>query len=191
MNIVYPDKYFNKIQEKFPELSEKQIREIVYYGIRALFIMSHYNVDIKCQQGTFFAYFGELMRHEADYKKYRKLKLTARHRVLYSRAKVPYSGKYYFMLSKEVHDKMPKNKKIDEWPLEFVIGYKIREEAELQRGTYLYEFDWPEDVGYSKKFNTKDISHYKYIAKRDSYTKFLPVSTEDKEKTVKRKRGGK
>lgn len=186
MDIVYPDKYFDKIKEKFPELSDAQIKNIVYYGIRALYMLTCYNVDIKCQQREFFAYFGEILSRAEDYKKYRKLKLTAKYRVLYSRAKKPFSGKYYFILSKEMHDKMPKKKKGGEWPIGLVRAYKIREEAELQEGTYLYEMDWPEDCGYRKKILTKDITHYKCIAKRDSYTKFKPVSTDDKEKTVKR-----
>lgn len=186
MDIVYPDKYFEKINEKFPELSEKQVRDIVYYGIRALFMMTYYNVDIKCQQRQFFAYFGEIMHGAEAYKKYRKIKLTAKYRVLYSREKKPFSGKYYFMLSKEMHDNMPKKKKGGEWPIGAVKAYKIREEAELQEGTYLYEFDWPEDVGYKKLIYTRLISHYKCIAKRDGYNKFTPVSTEKKEKTVKK-----
>lgn len=113
MDIVYPDKYFAKIKEKFPELSDAQIKKIIYYGIRALYIMTYYNVDIKCQQNEFFAYFGEIFKNETDYNKYRLLKMTAKYRVLYSREKKPYSGKYYFILSKDLHEKMPKNKKVD------------------------------------------------------------------------------
>ena len=186
MDIIYPDKYFDKIKEKFPELSDAQIKNIIYYGTRSLFMMSHYNVDIKCQQKEFFVYFGEIFSDSGLYKSYRKLKLTAKYRILYSRAKKPYSGKYYFMLSKELHDNMPKKKKSGEWPIGMVRAYKIREEAELQEGTYLYEVDWPDDKGYKKKIFTEDITHYKCIAKRDSYNKFIPVSTDDKQKTVKR-----
>lgn len=190
MDIVYPDKYFDKIQEKFPELSEKQIKEIVYYGVRALFMMTYYNVDIKCQQGEFFAYFGEILQNKDDYKKYRVLKKTALYRMLYSRAKTPYSGKYYFMLSKELHEKMPKKKKGGDWPIGMVRAYKIQEEAQLHDGTYLYEFDWPEDMGYKKNMFTKNIVHYKCIAKRKDYRKFEPLSTDYKEGTVKRKLKG-
>ena len=111
MDIVYPDKYFDKIKEKFPELSETQVKDIVYYGIRALYMMTHYGVDIKCQQGKFFVYFGELIRSEKFYESYRKVRLTAKYRVLYRRMKQPFSGKYYAMLSKDMHDKMPKKKK--------------------------------------------------------------------------------
>ena len=83
MDIVYPDKYFDKIKEKFPELSDKQVKDIIYYGIRALYMLTYYGVDIKCQQGKFFAYFGEILQNSEAYKKYRKLKLTAKYRVLY------------------------------------------------------------------------------------------------------------
>ena len=191
MDIVYPDKYFDKIKEKFPELSDVQVKNIVYYGIRALYMMTYYNVDIKCQQRQFFAYFGEILHTEEEYRKYRKLKLTAKYRMLYSREKKPYSGKYYFMLSKDMHEKMPKKKKGDPWPIGLVRAYKIREEAELQDGTYLYEFDWPEDVGYKKKILTRYITHYKCIAKRKDYRTFEPLSTDYKEGTVKRKLKGK
>lgn len=191
MDIVYPDKYFDKIQEKFPELSETQIKNIVYYGIRALYMMTYYNVDIKCQQREFFAYFGEILHKESEYMKYRKLKMTAKYRILYSREKKPYSGKYYFMLSKEMHDKMPKNKKSGEkWPIGSIRAYKIQEEAMLQDGTYLYEMDWPKDVGYRKKIFTEDIKHYKCIAKRKDFRTFEPLSTDYKEKTIKRKLKG-
>lgn len=190
MDIVYPDKYFDKIKEKFPELSEAQIKSIVYYGVRALFMLSHYNVDIKCQQGRFFTYFGELLRQKEEYQKYRVLKMTALYRMLYSREKKPYSGKYYFMLSKELHEQMPKKKKDKAWPIKAVRAYKIPEEAELHDGTFLYEFDWPEDVGYRKIIYTQDIKHYKCIAKRKDYRTFEPLSTEYKGGTVKRKLKG-
>ena len=185
MDIVYPDKYFDKIKEKFPELNDAQIKNIVYYGIRALFMMTHYNVDIKCQQGKFFAYFGEILKNADAYKEYRKLKLAAKYRMLYSRAKQPYSGKYYFILSKDIHEKMPK-KKGGEFPLPYITIYKVLEEAKVQDGTYLYEVDWPVEVGYKRTVPTSEFKHYKCIAERDGYKTFKTVSTKTKEKTVKR-----
>lgn len=190
MDIVYPDKYFDEIKEKFPELSEKQIKDIVYYGIRALYMMTHYNLDVKCQQNEFFVYFGELFRNKKCYEKYRVAKMTAKYRMLYSRAKTPYSGKYYFILSKDMHEQMPKKKKGGEWPIGMIRAYKIQEEAELQDGTYLYEMDWPEDVGFKRRILTKDIVHYKCIAKRKDYRTFEPLSTDYKQGTVKRKLKG-
>lgn len=114
MDIVYPDKYFSAINEKFPELSEKQIKDIIYYGTRALFMLCYHGVDIKCQQGKFFVYFGELFKTKESYVRYRRARLAAKYRIYYAREKKPYSGKYYFMLSKEVHDNLPKNKKSGE-----------------------------------------------------------------------------
>lgn len=186
MEIVYPNKYFDKVKEKFPELSEIQIEKIINYGLRALYMMTHYNVDIKCQQGRFFAYFGQILKDEKAYISYRRDKLTAKYRMLYSRAKKPYSGKYYFMLSEDMHNKMPKKKKGGEFPLPMVVAYKIREEAELHDGTYLYELDWPEEGKYIIKVDTSKITHYKCIAKRDGFKSFKPVSTDDKEVTVKK-----
>lgn len=185
MDIVYPDKYFDKIRENFPELSDKQVKEIVYYGIRALYMLTYYGVDIKCQQGRFFAYFGEILQNSDAYKKYRKAKLTSKYRVLYSREKKPFSGKYYFLLSEDLHKQMPKNKS-DEMPFYWLRIFKVKEEAELQEGSYLYEMVWPEDVGFKKLIKAKDMGRYELIAKRDNYKHFKPVSTETKEKTVKR-----
>lgn len=185
MDIVYPDKYFDKIKEKFPELSDKQVKEIVYYGIRALYMLTYYGIDIKCQQGKFFAYFGEILLDSEKYKKYRKAKLTTKYRTLYFREKKPYSGKYYFILDNITNSKMPKTKS-DELPFKWIRIYKLREEAELQDGVYLYEMVWPEDVGFKKNIKAEDVGRYELIAIRDSYKTFKPVSTDDKEKTVKR-----
>lgn len=71
-----------------------------------------------------------------------------------------------------------------------IRAFKIPEEAELHDGTYLYEFDWPEDVGFKKNIATRYITHYKCIAKRKDYRTFEPLSAEYKGKTVKRKLKG-
>lgn len=186
MDIVYPDKYFSKVKEKFPELSEKQIKEILYYGTRMMFMMSYYGVDLKFQQRKFFVYIGEVMQSGDAYSKYRKARLSARLRVLHNRKKIPYSGKYYFTITKETYDKMPKKKKCEKIPLDYVIGFKIPEESMLQGGSYLYEVDMPVEKGYKRTILTNEISHYKLIAIKDNNGNFIPVSTEEKQKTVKR-----
>lgn len=63
----------------------------------------------------------------------------------------------------------------------------------LQDGTYLYELDFPKECGYKKLIYTHTIKHYRCIGKRTGFRDFEPVSTEDKEKTVKKsqKKGGK
>lgn len=186
MNIIYPDKYFSQINEKFPELSETQVKNIIYYGLRALFILCCYGVDIKCQQNTFFAYFGHIFAQPDRYIKYRKIKLAAKYRVLYSREKVPYSGKYYFVLSEDMHKKMPKRKKGGKFPMSSIMAYKIIDEAKLQCGTYLYEIDWPVEGRYKMLINTNDIKSYKCLAKRSGFRTFEPLCAEYKDRPFKR-----
>lgn len=196
MDIIYPNKYYSKIKEKFPELSDKQIEKICTYGLRALFMATNYNVDIKVQQKNFFAYFGETLLKSDLYFKYRKLKLTAKYRVLANRKKKPYSGKYYFVITEERYKKMKNKKGGKIIPYNDLTMYKLREEAELNLGSYLYEVDYPEDIGYKRKIPTTNLNH-RLIAKRvqsEGWGKFEPIAFEDnKQKTVKKskKKGGK
>lgn len=189
MDIVYPERYYDKMKEKFPELSDTQIDKIVTYGVRSLFMMTKYGADIKVQQGRFFAYFGQIIQNSEFYVKYRTLKLTIKTRLLYSQKKKPYNGKYYFILPEEKYKELKNKKKGKSLPFDQVCICKIQKEAELGKGSYLYEIDYPEDIGYKKKIPAQNIN-YRLIAKRDPnnvWGPFIPIATEDKkEKTIKR-----
>lgn len=189
MDIVYPERYYDKMKEKFPELSETQIEKIVTYGIRSLFMVSHYGADVKVQQRRFFLYFGQILQKSDTYTKYRRLKLTIKNRLLYSRDKKVYNGKYYFILSDDLYKELPNKKKGKYIPFENIYIYKIQKEAELWSGSYLYEIDYPEDIGFKKRLPTQNVN-YRLIAKRDPnnpFGDFIPFGTEDKkEKTIKR-----
>lgn len=191
MNIVYPDKYYSKIKEKFPELSEEQIKKIITYGVRSLYMMNAKGADIKVQQGRFFAYFGEIISNSDLYMRYRKLKKTVKLRLLQMRNKVPYNGKCYFVLPVSQYEQLKNKKKGSELPFKTVTIFRLQKEAELELGSYLYECDYPEEgIKFKKRLYDNPKLNYQLIGKRDLtnyFGPFIPTATKDKkEKTIKR-----
>jgi len=190
MEIVYPEKYYNKVKEKFPELSDDQISRIITYGVRSLYMITAKGADIKVQQGKFFAYFGEIINNSDLYMKYRKLKKMVKLRLLQMRDKKPYNGKCYFVLPAAQYDELENKKKGTELPFEYVNIFRLQQEAELEKGSYLYECSYPEEeIKFKKKLSYPKL-HYQLIGKRDLtnyFGPFIPIATKDKkEKTIKR-----
>lgn len=190
MDIVYPEKYYSKIKEKFPELSDDQISKIITYGVRSLYMMTAKGADIKVQQGRFFAYFGDIINNSDLYMKYRKLKKAVKLRLLQMRDKKPYNGKCYFVLTAAQYEELENKNKGTELPFNHINIFRLQQEAELESGSYLYECPYPEeDIKFKKKLVCPQL-HYQLIGKRDLtnyFGPFIPIATKDKkEKTIKR-----
>ena len=99
MEIVNVEKYYDKIQERFPDLSKKQIDKIVKFGLRSYYNHNLYGGDVLNKSKYFTMYTGKLFGDNMLFYQYRMNKNKIKLRIKYKRNKTRYSGYYYFGLT--------------------------------------------------------------------------------------------
>ena len=102
MDIIYAEKYYSQIKERYPDLSEKQIDKIIKYGLRSFFMHNSYGADVLIKSNYYTAYVGKLFMDESIFKKYRGIKNKIKLRIKYLRAKTKFNGKYYFLWRRSI-----------------------------------------------------------------------------------------
>ena len=192
MDIVHAEKYYSQIKERFPELNEKQIDAICKHGLRQLYSLSKSNADVCVRSPYYTAYFGKLFRKTMVYRRYYKIKWTVKYRLKYLREKPIFNGKYYFTADKDFYDLIyGKHSKKHKLRVDEITIYKVYGEAALTDKEYIFEIDYPEDLGFKYKLIDSTIRNPKCIGKRFGYCKYEPISTKSfnearKNKYVKR-----
>ena len=183
MDIVYAEKYYKQVQERFPCLSEKQIDKIIKYGLRSFFAHNKFGGDVLLKSNYYGAYIGRSFFNMKLFSIYYVCKMKIKMRIKYKRAKTVFDGKYYFGLKKDVYESLfGKNKKKKKILKFEKIGiYKIYDECALYKPDYIFEFEH-KDEGFCKYKKNFKISRYHLIAKRNKDGILQPVGKEIKYK---------
>ncbi len=182
MDIIHAEKYYKQVQERFPYLNLKQIDKIVKYGLRSFFMMNQIGADVLLKSNYYTAYVGKLFNKPEIFWKYYRIKWAIKLRIKYCRNKVPFNGKYYFILTKEQYqenilDKQKKKgRKKSKFTFDELYVFKIFEECATNVGDYIFELDYPTDIGFKKKLTNMTISKFRLVSKRDENKNFVPVS---------------
>ena len=190
MDLIHVEKYYPQIKERFPDLSEKQIDKIVKYGLKSFYLYTRSGADMLVRSNFFVAYFGHWFKSPKLMGGYRKLKWTIKYRIMYSREKIKFNGLYYFVGDQDLYDRLygPKgkrNKTARKLRFNELYIYKIYEEATLQNKEYIFEFSYPEDLGYRYKLRDVTIANASCVSKRCRKRKYEFVSTNTKNETRK------
>ena len=177
MDIVYAEKYFKQVRERFSYLSEKQIEKIVKYGLRSFFAHNKLGADVLLKSNYYTAYVGKLYNNMTLFSYYYNIKMKLKLRIKHKRKKLPFNGKYYFSMNEEDYQKYfgyrkPKQRKIK---FEKLRIYKLYEELALYKPAYIFEFEH-EDVGYSKRLKNITIRRMHLVGKKNKDGKVEPVS---------------
>lgn len=182
MDIVHAEKYYSKIKERFPYLSEKQIENIVKHGLRTFYAYNKIGADTYVQSNYFVAYFGKLFNNNKIYARYALIKKRIKVRILYKFKKTPFNGKYYFGMDEETYKKYSsqiQNARRKTLKMEELVAYKILDEAKLF--AYKYIFEWDHEEGkFVERFHDKRIKNFRLIEIRNKDYKWQPVSTKSK-----------
>lgn len=191
MDIIYAEKYYKQIQERFPYLSEKQIDKIVKYGLRSFFAHNKLGADVLLKSNYYTAYVGKLFNKMDLFAYYYNIKMKFKLRIKHKRSKTPFNGKYYFGMNEEQYQfyfgkRKNKQKKIR---FEWLRIYKLFDELALYKPKYVFEFDY-EDVGYYKKMKDFTVKRMHLVAKQNKDGILEPVSkcTIKKNETNRNKR---
>lgn len=135
MEFVKYDKYISELILEFPDIERESLTRIVKHGLLMISMLMPKNMDVYLNNDRekLYYYFGEIMtdlekRNLMSTEKYRK-KL----RYLYKLNKTEYDGYYYFCLTEQEYDSFLKKEPIT------VYMYKIKEEALIKKGAYLFK----------------------------------------------------
>lgn len=177
MEIVYAEKYYKQIQERYPYLSEKQIDKIVKYGLRSFFAHNKFGADILLKSNYYTAYVGKLFNNLNIFSIYYTIKLKLKLRIKYKRSKQQFNGKYYFGLKKAQYEEQFGGRKKKTKVLKFnkLSIFKLYDECLLYKPDYVFEFNH-EDGPFYISWKKAKISRYHLIAKRNKNGIIEPVS---------------
>ena len=183
MDIVYAEKYYKQIKERFPYVSEKQIDKIIKYGLRSFFAHNKFGGDVLLKSNYYTGYVGRLFKNMNLFALYYNIKMRLKLRIKYKRSKTIFDGKYYFSLNKAQYNSLfGKNKhKHKTVKFEKLRIFKLYEECILYKPDYVFEFPY-KDVGFLKIMKNISIKRYNLIAKKDKNGIIQPVGNEVKYK---------
>lgn len=91
--------YLPQMYQIFPEVSQQDIKRILTFSWKSLYLHNSYGGDTVITGKDFWCYIGNLRKNPLDHFYYYIRKLTVKLRVLYKRKKVEWDGYYYFALS--------------------------------------------------------------------------------------------
>lgn len=191
MELVTCEKYYDKVLEKFPELSRKQVDKIIKHGLSSLYMLNLYGGDVLLKHPKYTMYFGKLFNNRLTFLKYSVIKWKIKLRIKYKRNKTQYSGYYYFGLSDSLFDSLNfiYSKKRRNIHFKNIKFYKILEECTVDhRFNHFFRVKYPEDCGFTMFKTDYTVKYAEYICKRNSKGEIEPVSYEtNRDKCVKRR----
>lgn len=108
---TYTKDYVDLIHSEFPDISKQDIKLIIDYGWRLIYIACMFGcpVLIQSQKYKFWFYIGQLFKDSLKHFNYYRRKLIQKIAFLYKRTKQT-SDYYYVALNKEEYDKFFKKK---------------------------------------------------------------------------------
>ena len=145
--------YIDKVQEAFPELSQKQIEAIVKTGLRSFVNHHRYGADTYIKTNFFTMYTGRLFQNVKNFLNYSIQKQHLKLRIKEKKKRKMWDGYYYFALSEEDYRKykkiLKKSKKNREITFPYLTMYRIPEELLLNKwNVYIYKIKYSEYCGY-------------------------------------------
>lgn len=96
--------YYEQLFAEFPDIPKKDIKRILQFGYKSLYLTNSYGCDVVVQRGNFRMFFGRLCKDALKHFIYYQKKLKNKLRVLYKRNKTVWDGYYYFSLSKQGYE---------------------------------------------------------------------------------------
>ena len=140
--------YYQDICKEYPNIPEQDIKRILQYGWKSLYLHNSYGGDVLLNRLGFWFYSGQLMNNSIKYFNYYKRKMRVKLRVMYKRKKIPWDGYYYFALTENEYNEYLKQKNKRGRPrknftFSKVILYKIYDECNISESNRVAIFKVP------------------------------------------------
>ena len=128
--------YYEQISAEYPTIPKSDIKRILKFGFKSLYLHNNYGADVLLQRNGFWFYCGKLMNDSIEFFKYYKRKLAIKIRILYKRQKIKWDGYYYFALTQKQYDNYLSQKNSVGRPKKHfdygtVVLYKIYDECRV------------------------------------------------------------
>lgn len=175
MELAYPEKYYEKVKERFPDLTLREIDTIVKFGLRSLFINCGYGGDILLKSPYFTMYIGKFFKDRLMFYRYKLLKQSIKLRIKYKRAKTKWDGYYYFGLNEEQFQdymsnfkntgmgKKSRGNRKQKITFRKLKAYKLLDECLIHKqNKHIFRLSFPEDVGftfYKEEYTTRNAQY--------------------------------
>lgn len=148
MQVKTINDYFEILYAKYPNVPKEDIRRILKYGWKSLYLHNSYGGDIFIQDNNTWCYIGTLTNNPLKHFEYYKRKLATKIRILYKRKKIEWDGYYYFALTDNQYNNYLSQKHKTGRPkknfiFEDVILYQILDECKISEGNKKYIFRIP------------------------------------------------
>ena len=156
MKITTIKDYYEEIYQRFPDVPKEDIRRILDYGWKSLYLKNSYGGDTLVSDNDLWCYIGKLKKDPLKHFQYYIRKLIIRLRVLYRRRKIEWDGYYYFGLSEFAYQKYLEQKNKKGRPKKYfnygkVFMYLLLDECKIAEHSSKYIFRIP----YITKVNFK------------------------------------
>ncbi len=153
MKITNVNDYVDKVHEKFPELSEDEIKRILTYGWKMILQYKNFGNDIQIISPNFFLFIGQIPNNSLTVFKTYCYKLAKRIQYMFKRTKSKWDGHYYFARSERQYlDYLSQNKKKYKI-FQNVMLFKLLEECKIKEHSKPYIFRLSEDkTAWMQKF---------------------------------------
>lgn len=102
--------YYDAIHQEYPGIPESDIKRILLYGWKSLYLHNSYGGDVLIHRQDFWFYCGHLMNDSIKFFDYYKRKLAVKLRIMYKRKHIEWDGYYYFALSRTQYEDYLKQK---------------------------------------------------------------------------------
>ena len=148
--------YYDKICEEYPTIPKSDIKRILQYGYKSLYLHNSYGGDVLIKRLGFWFYCGQLMNNSVKWFEYYKRKMRIKLRIMYKRKRLSWNGYYYFALSEKQYNEYlsQKNKRgrpKKKFTFSNVILYKIYDECNISESgkVAVFKIPMPLDLGFT------------------------------------------
>lgn len=159
--------YYDIIIQKYPTIPKQDIKRILLYGWKSLYLHNSYGGDVLLKKHKFWLFCGTLTNNSIRYFNYYKRKIRLKLRVMYKKKKIQWNGYYYFALSKNDFDNYKslinkRGRPRKNFSFNKIILYKIYDECAISESgkVAIFKTPMPLDLGftlYKEIFNTNNI----------------------------------
>lgn len=183
--------YYEIMYSKFPEVPKQDIRRILNFGWKSLYLHNSYGGDTVITDNEFWSYIGTLRKDSLRHFYYYIKKLTIKLRVLYKRNNIQWDGYYYFGLTENQYQNYLSQKHTRGRPKKKfnygnVMLYKILDECKIKEHNrkYIFKVPYISDLGFSfykenyisdcaELIITRDIQKFKDILVTNNKYEYL------------------
>ena len=166
--------YYEAICQEYPNIPESDIKRILNFGFKSLYLHNSYGGDVLINRKDFWFYTGQLTNDSLLWFNYYVKKLITKIRILYKRKKVEWDGYYYFALSAAqytdyLNQKNKKGRPRKKFTFNKVVLYKIYDECNIAEHAKVAIFKVP--MTYDNKlqyyYNEVTLSNIEIVLERN------------------------